>query len=97
LIYEGGNSSSKFTSPISIKAILPVKIAWGTNRIDVFVRGTDSSVYINNSDNAGTNWNVWGYLGRGATNNTTDVAAVSAVAWGSSRLDVFTREATTVY
>ncbi|HEX5057116.1 MAG TPA: hypothetical protein VFX02_11535 [Gammaproteobacteria bacterium] len=76
----------------------PYPVSWGTNRIDVFVRGVnDRNVYINNSDDAGVHWNGWGFLGRGATNNTTDVAGISAVAWGPNRLDLFTREATTLY
>jgi hypothetical protein len=75
----------------------PNAVSWGTNRVDVFVRGTDNNVHINSSDDAGVHWYGWGFLGRGATNNTTDVAGVSAVAWGPNRLDVFTREATTLY
>ncbi len=75
----------------------PYAVSWGTSRIDVFVRGTDDNVYIDSTDDAGAHWYGWGFLGRGATNNTTDASAVSAVAWGLNRLDVFMREDTTVY
>lgn len=73
----------------------PYAVSWGTNRIDVFVRGTDNNVHINSTDNAGANWTGWNVLGRGNTNPL--VTSVSAVAWGSNRLDLFTSEGGTVY
>jgi|GEM_PF-4664878 len=75
----------------------PFAVSWGTNRIDVFVRGSDDNIWINNTSNAGTNWSGWNILGRGATNGTPIATAPSAVAWGPNRLDVFMREDSTVY
>jgi hypothetical protein len=66
----------------------PYAVSWGTNRIDVFVRGTDDYIYINNTNDAGANWSGWGYLGRGNTSASYG-SAPSAVAWGSNRLDIF--------
>jgi hypothetical protein len=74
----------------------PYAVSWGTNRIDVFVRGTDNNVHINSSDDAGANWYGWASLGRGGAPIDLN-SAVSAVAWGPNRLDLFTTEYFTVY
>jgi hypothetical protein len=74
----------------------PYAVSWGTNRIDVFVRGSDDNVYINNTDNAGSSWWGWGFLGRGDASGSGG-GAVSAVAWEANRLDIFTNESGNVY
>jgi hypothetical protein len=75
----------------------PYAVSWGTNRVDVFVRGSDDNIWIDSTGDAGTNWTGWNVLGRGATNGTPIATAPSAVAWGANRLDIFMREDGTVY
>jgi hypothetical protein len=77
----------------------PYAVSWGTNRIDVFVRGSDNNVWIDSTGDAGTNWTGWNFLGRGDTSArpTVEAYAVSAVAWSSNRLDLFTEESKQLY
>lgn len=61
----------------------PAAVAWDQNRLDVFVRGTDSAIwhlYWN-----GSGWSSWEWLGGPFSFG----AGVSS--WGPNRLDVFTR------
>jgi hypothetical protein len=74
----------------------PYAVSWGPNRIDVFVRGSDHNVWIDSTDDAGTNWTGWNFLGRGPS-TTVDAYAVSAVSWGPNRLDLFTEESAQLY
>jgi hypothetical protein len=60
-------------------------VAWGANRLDVFVLGTDTAVYHKWWD--GSNWGPsltdWEYMG-GACMSPPEV-----IAWGPNRLDLF--------
>jgi hypothetical protein len=93
------NQWADLNSGLSFKT--PYAVSWGPNRIDVFVRGTDGNVYINNTDYASTgfSWYGWASLGKadpyfGGQAATGDV---TAVAWGPNRLDIFSREGSTFY
>ena len=55
----------------------------GTNRLDLFVRGTDGQIHHRFNDGAG--WSGWGSLG-GAT-----ISAPAGVAASANRLDVWVR------
>ncbi len=59
----------------------PNAVAWGPNRLDVFVVGTDSALWHRWWD--GSNWGGWQSLGGILTSPPV------AVAWGPNRLDVF--------
>ena len=64
----------------------PEVVAWGPNRLDVFVLGTDHALYHKAWD--GANWYPsvlvdWEYLGG------TCASAPKVVAWGPNRLDIF--------
>ncbi|GGX84813.1 zinc metalloprotease [Massilia dura] len=60
-------------------------VAWGPNRLDVFVLGTDRALYHKWWDGAGWGPSVTGYEHMGGV--CTSVP--QAVAWGPNRLDVF--------
>lgn len=57
--------------------------SWGSNRLDVFARGTDNALWQRWWD--GLRWNGWHPLGGVATADPT------AVSWGANRIDVFVR------
>ena len=61
----------------------PAISTWGPNRLDIFVRGSDSHLYWRNL--SGTTWSAWSSLG----GNIADQPA--AVSWGANRVDVFSR------
>ena len=63
----------------------PEVVAWGPNRLDVFVLGTDHALYHKWWDGAswGPSLTGWEYLGG------TCASAPKAVAWGPNRLDIF--------
>ena len=61
----------------------PAVASWQPNRLDVFVRGTDQSLYHKWWD--GRSWSIWESLGGILT------SAPGAVSWGPNRIDVFTR------
>jgi hypothetical protein len=67
----------------------PAAVAWGPNRLDVFVRGTDNQVYHKAWD--GSAW----YPGGGVTEwenlGGTLAGNPVAVSWSKERLDVFGR------
>ncbi|GGY70572.1 M43 family zinc metalloprotease [Pseudoduganella albidiflava] len=60
-------------------------VAWGPNRLDTFVLGTDRALYHKWWDGSGWGPSVTGYEQMGGT--CTSVP--QAVAWGPNRLDVF--------
>lgn len=57
--------------------------SWGTNRLDVFVRGTDNAMWHKWWD--GSAWRGWERLGGVLTSGP------GAVSWGPNRIDVFAR------
>jgi hypothetical protein len=57
--------------------------SWGPNRLDLFARGENSSIYHKYWN--GTSWSGWATLG-----GTTD-SAPTACSWGPNRIDVFVR------
>jgi hypothetical protein len=59
----------------------PHAVCWGSNRIDVFARGTDNAMYHRWWD--GANWGGWENLGGVILSDPV------AVSWGANRLDVF--------
>lgn len=59
----------------------PTVVSWGSNRLDVFVKGTDNALWHRWWD--GSRWGGWESLG-GILTSTP-----SAVSWGPYRLDVF--------
>jgi hypothetical protein len=62
----------------------PASVSWGsTNRVDVFVRGSDGAVWQRSYDNNA--WSTWTSLGGQLAPGTGP--AVSS--WGEGRLDVF--------
>jgi hypothetical protein len=63
----------------------PGAVSWGTDRIDVFVVGTNAQVYHQYSNDEGTTFNPpgWELVGGNAA------SAPSVVSWGANRLDVF--------
>jgi hypothetical protein len=63
----------------------PEAVAWGPNRLDVFVVGTDRSLYHKwwNGSSWGPSLTGYEYQGGLIVGNPT------AVAWGANRLDVF--------
>ena len=63
----------------------PDASSWGSNRADVFVRGSDSALWHNSWD--GTQWVGWETLG-GLLNGDP-----GSVSWGPKRVDVFVRGA----
>jgi len=81
--------AAKFTSTAgwsSLGGVLTSGVdasSWGPNRLDVFVRGTDSAIYHRWSN--GNGWSAWESLGGVATSDP------AAVAWGDNRIDVFVR------
>lgn len=61
----------------------PAVCSWGENRLDVFVIGTDKSLYHKLWN--GSQWSGWESLGGQLTSNP------AAVSWGPNRIDVFGR------
>lgn len=61
----------------------PDAASWGSNRLDVFARGTDNALYHRWWDGYG--WRGWESLGGSITSDP------SAVSWGNGRIDVFAR------
>ncbi|HEX2691900.1 MAG TPA: hypothetical protein VHN14_35065, partial [Kofleriaceae bacterium] len=61
----------------------PAAVSWGTNRIDVFARGTDNKMYTLSWN--GSQWFGWSSLGGQFTSGP------AVASWGSNRLDVFGR------
>ena len=61
----------------------PAVVSWGSNRLDVFARGTDGAVWHRWWD--GRQWGGWESLG-GEIPAGSNICAVS---WGSNRIDLF--------
>jgi hypothetical protein len=61
----------------------PEAASWGTDRVDVFVIGTDSGLWQISSTDGGGNWNSWS--GKGGK----WIAAPEVTSWGRDRYDVF--------
>lgn len=65
----------------------PAAVAWGPNRLDVFVRGVDNAIYHKAWD--GTKWlpgiQDWEFLGGNIAGSPV------AVSWAQGRLDIFGR------
>ena len=61
----------------------PTVASWGTNRLDVFVRGTDNAMHHKWWD--GSRWNNWESLG-GVLKD-----APGCTSWGTNRIDCFVR------
>ncbi|MEO1091011.1 MAG: S8 family serine peptidase, partial [Pseudomonadota bacterium] len=62
-------------------------VAWGSNRLDAFVVGTNSALYHKWWNGSAWGPSVTGYQNMGGT----IVGKPKAVAWGPNRLDVFVR------
>lgn len=77
LYYSGWNSLG------GILTASPSASSWGATRVDVFVRGSDDSLFQKTSN--GTSWSNWIPLGGILTSSP------SAVSWGANRIDVFVR------
>lgn len=60
----------------------PAAVSWGSNRLDIFVRGGDNALYHKWWNGA---WHGWESLGGVLT------SAPAAASWASGRLDVFAR------
>ena len=61
----------------------PAAVSWGPNRTDVFVIGTDFTLFHQYSD--GTTWHTqWDSLG-----DAQFVDTPTAISWGANRLDIF--------
>ncbi len=63
----------------------PAVAAWGPNRLDVFVRGTDQALHHAWTNDGGRKWLGWERLGGEVTSGP------AVAAWGPGRLDVFAR------
>ena len=61
----------------------PTVASWQRNRLDVFARGTDQSLFHKYWN--GRQWSNWSSLGGNLT------SAPAAVSWGPNRIDVFAR------
>lgn len=61
----------------------PGASSWASTRTDVFVRGTDNSMFDNSWN--GTAWSGWSSLGGVLTSDS------GAASWGPNRIDVFVR------
>jgi hypothetical protein len=59
----------------------PAAAAWGPNRLDVFVRGTNCALYQKWWN--GSSWSGW------VNHGGTIVSEPTVVSWGANRLDVF--------
>jgi hypothetical protein len=93
--FDGAGNHSTQSSPVSattpyvwtsLGGILTSAAAVassGTNRTDVFVRGTDNALYQRTWN--GTSWSPWTSLGGVLTSSP------SAISWGPNRIDVFVR------
>lgn len=85
-VYGFGNWSF-WTNLGGVSHYEPGAASWGSNRLDVFVVGTDSQVYHQYSDDEGTTFypsgNNWELVGGNAASSP------SVVSWGANRLDVF--------
>jgi hypothetical protein len=62
----------------------PAAVSWGTNRVDVFVRGTDNRLYHNFADS----WRDWAPNGYEALGGSI-YANPAVTSWGAGRLDIF--------
>ena len=60
-------------------------VAWGSNRLDVFVPGTDHALYHKAWDGAAWQPSVTGFEAQGGI----CLGAPQAVSWGADRLDIF--------
>ena len=60
-------------------------VAWGSNRLDLFVRGTDNAIYHKWWDGAQWGPSTTGYEYMGGV----CASPPTAVAWGENRLDLF--------
>ncbi len=63
----------------------PVVVSWGSERLDVFVRGTDNAMWHTWRDPNTPNWGSWESLG-GVLTSSPD-----CVSWSADRLDCFVR------
>jgi hypothetical protein len=66
----------------------PAAVAWAngsSNRIHVFIRGTDNSLWSTWADTATLSWLAWTARGGGLS------ASPTVASWGPNRLDVFVR------
>ena len=81
---DGPRSSIGTAAGAPLQSSSPV-VAWGSNRLDVFVLGSDRALYHKWWN--GTSWgpSVTGYEAMGGV----CTSAPQAVAWGPNRLDVF--------
>jgi len=77
---RGGPEPGKLPGALSV-------VSWGLNRIDVFMGGGDYQHVWHTAWN-GWNWQPWDDRGTTASPLHT-VYSLSAVSWGSNRLDVF--------
>lgn len=74
-----------FGSTVSVKLTgHPGSVSWGFGRLDVFIRGSDGSLWQKYYD---TNAGGWG--GGFAPLNVAINSSPSATSWGSGRLDIF--------
>lgn len=71
-------------------ASAPSIVSWQSDRLDLFVLGTDYSVYVNTwTSDAG--WTDWSHI---LVGNWTDYVP-TVVSWGSGRIDLFVVEPNT--
>lgn len=63
----------------------PASVSWDANRIDVFARATDNTLWTRSSTNAGTTWSTWALVATGITSSP------AVASWGSGRLDLFAK------
>ena len=82
VIFNMADQSAGVEAGISPNVSTPAAVSWGSNRIDVFTRGTDNVLWHKWWN--GT-WHDWESLGGQLT------GAPAVCSWGENRLDVFTR------
>ncbi len=64
----------------------PKVVSWGPNRLNVFARGNNGSIYHKSWN--GSKWSsYWENLG----GNISEDAEIAAVSWGPNRIDLFVR------
>ena len=61
----------------------PAVASWGSNRLDLFAKGMDNSLYHRYWN--GSQWSQW------VTHGGTFQDAPAAVSWGSNRIDALVR------
>jgi hypothetical protein len=86
VVYITDNDLISLSPPESLGGVLtsgPDAASWASNRLDVFVKGTDNQLWHKWWD--GTRWNGWEPLGGQLTSDPT------AVSWGLNRIDVFAK------